>query len=441
MIFKYGRMILLIFFAFLNFSSTKAQTINLNLDQCLKTAYENNKSLLQLEEKINSAKYKIDEAKSSFYPQFSVSGSYTRLGKVPEFSTPAMSFGEFQIPAINIKSGSENNYNLSLSYQQPLFTWGKIRAGYDISRYNLSLSQEEYRKTKQEIKFNVVNLFYNILLAKELIKVREESIARIEDHLKAVQDRYDKGYASEFDVLRVKVQLANAKPSLTQAKNIQLLTMNNLKNLLGISLGDSVELEGILSFEPMEAEQSQAEEFAFKNRSELKLVFDQKRMGDQALAIAKATNKPNLLGSASYKYERPFYSMDEWKTDWNFTFLVSIPIFDGFLTRSKVLQARSDLKQLDLSEKQVQDLIKLEISQAISDLNLAKENILSQEENVNQAKESLRIAKVQYQQGLLTNIEEMDTELALTIAETNYLQALSDYLIAKAKYEKAIGKD
>jgi outer membrane protein len=86
-------------------------------------------------------------------------------------------------------------------------------------------------------------------------------------------------------------------------------------------------------------------------------------------------------------------------------------------------------------------LIKLEISQAISDLNLARENIVSQQENVNQAKESLRIAQVQYQQGLLTNIEEMDTELALTIAQTNYLQAMSDYLIAKAKYEKAIGKD
>jgi outer membrane protein TolC len=210
---------------------------------------------------------------------------------------------------------------------------------------------------------------------------------------------------------------------------------------LGISLEDSVNFEGALNFESTEVDKSQAEEFAFENRSELKSIFYQKGIGQEALVIAKATNKPNLLGSASYSYKRPFYSIDEWKTDWNFTFLVSVPIFDGFLTRSKVSQARSDLKQLDITEKQIQDLIKLEISQAISDLNLARENIVSQEENVKQAKESLRIAKVQYQQGLLTNIEEMDTELALTIAQTNYLQALSDYLIAKAKYEKAIGKD
>jgi outer membrane protein TolC len=424
-------MILLILFVLLNFSLTKAETLNLNLDQCLQTAYQNNKNLLQLEEKINSARYKIDEARSGFFPQLSLSGSYTRLGKIPTYDVGGMKFA----------MGTENNYNSSLSYQQSLFTWGKIRAGYDISKYNLSLTKEEYRKTKQDIKFNVVNLFYNILLAKELIKVREESIARIEDHLKAVTDRYDKGYASEFDVLRVKVQLANAKPSLTQAKNLYQLTLNNLKNILGISLEDSVNFEGTLNFEPIEVEQSQAEEFAFKNRSELKLVFDQRRIGEEALVIAKATNKPNLLGSASFSYKRPFYSMDEWKTDWNFTFLVSVPIFDGFLTKSKVSQARSDLRQLDIAENQERDLIKLEISQAISDLNLAKENIVSQEENVKQAKESLRIAKVQYQQGMLTNLEQMDTELALTVAQTNYLQALSDYLIAKAKYEKAIGKD
>jgi len=425
------RLILTISFLLFDVSFALGITHNLNLDQCLQTAYQNNKNLMQLEEKINSARYKIDEARSGFFPQLSLSGSYTRLGKIPTYDVGGMKFA----------MGTENNYNSSLSYQQSLFTWGKIRAGYDISKYNLSLTKEEYRKTKQDIKFNVVNLFYNILLAKELIKVRVESIARIEDHLKAVTDRYDKGYASEFDVLRVKVQLANAKPSLTQAKNLYQLTMNNLKNILGISLEDSVNFEGALNFEPIEVDKSQAEEFAFENRSELKSIFYQKGIGQEALVIAKATNKPNLLGSASYSYKRPFYSIDEWKTDWNFNFLVSVPIFDGFLTRSKVQQARSDLKQLDITEKQIRDLMKLEISQAISDLNLARENIVSQEENVKQAKESLRIAKVQYQQGLLTNIEEMDTELALTIAQTNYLQALSDYLIAKAKYEKAIGKD
>ena len=242
-------------------------------------------------------------------------------------------------------------------------------------------------------------------------------------------------------MLRVKVQLANAKPPLVQARSLYHLTLDNLKNLLGISLSDSVNLEGALESEPDQVDQSQAEKLAFKNRSELKLVSQQERIGRKALALAKAGNKPSLFGTANYEYKRPYFSEDNWKTDWNLTLALSFPLFDGFLTRSRVKQAKSDLKQLDIADQQIRDLIRLEISQAISDLNLARESILSQQENVKQAKEALRIARVQYQKGMLTNLELMDTEFAQTLAETNYLQAQSDYLIAKARYERAIGKD
>jgi outer membrane protein len=433
MLFNYLSTICLILFIPFSLSQAQDRILDLNLDQCLKTAHENNKTLLLLEEKINAARYKIEEARSGFFPGLSLNGSYTRLGRIPGFDVPGTT--------MKAEFGTANNYNLTLSLQQSLFTWGRIKNSYDISKYGLSLTREEYRGSQQELKFNVTSLFYNILLAKELIKVREESIRRIEDHLRTVQERYDKGYASEFDVLRVKVQLANAKPPLVQAKNLYQLALDNLKNLLGISLKDSVKLEGTLRYDAMKVDQTQAEEFAFKNRSELKLIGEQKGIGRKALALAKAGNKPSLFGSANYEYKRPYYSEDKWKTDWNFTLALSFPIFDGFLTRSKVRGARSDLRQLDITEEQIRDLIRVQISQAISDLNLAEENILSQQENVKQAKESLRIANVQYQKGMLTNLELMDTEFALTVAETNHLQALSDYLIARAKYEKAIGED
>jgi len=412
-------------------ASARAETHRLDLDGCLNTAYRNNQTLRQMEERIRSAGYKIEEARSGFYPQLSLSSSYTRLGSVLKYEIEGMSF----------KLGSVDNYSLGLSLQQPLFTWGRIKSGYEISKYGLSLSREEYRQAQQEIKFNVTNLFYNLLLAGELIKIREGSIARTEDHLKTVQERYDKGYASEFDLLRVKVELANAKPPLVQAKNLYKLALDNLKNLLGIDLADSVRLDGSLEFAPIQAEQSRAEELAFENRSELKLIGEQNKIGMKALALAQAGNKPSLFGTANYQYAKPYYGQDVWKTDWNFTLALSLPIFDGFLTRSKVRSARSDLRLLEISESQIKDGIRLEISQAISDLNLARENILSQEENIKQARESLRIANVQYQKGMLTNLELMDTEFALTVAETNYLQALSDYSIAKAKYERAIGTD
>ena len=69
-----------------------------------------------------------------------------------------------------------------------------------------------------------------------------------------------------------------------------------------------------------------------------------------------------------------------------------------------------------------------------------EETIVSQRENLGQAEEAMQIAETRYVSGMITNLEFMDTQLALTQAKTAYLQALANYQIAKAKFVKAIGK-
>lgn len=411
-------------------------TLFLDLDQSLKIAEENNKNLLQLKEKIRKSEFQIDQARAAFYPSLSFDGTYTRFGVIPSFQIdiPGM-------PKRKVETGFDNNYNLGLTLTQPIFTWGKIRNGYDISILSFRATREEYKRKIQEIEFDVVSSFYQLILAKELIKVREEAIGNLKEHLRTVQARFDAGQASEFELLRAKVQLSNAYPPLTQARNILDLGTNAFKNLLGIDLKTPIELEGQLTFEPIEVDISQAENYALKKRPEIESVNLQKQIASEALNIVRATHRPNLAGFGTFQYMNPFYSVQEWDYDWKVGLSVNMPLFDGFSTKSKIRQSKSDLVQLDILNRQVREGIKLEVRQAISDLNLARENIVSQEENVKQAKKALEIAKVQYAQGVITSLEEMDTELALTVAQTNYLQALADYSVAKAKYYKAIGRE
>jgi len=429
----------ILIFTTLFFSYSIAQNANkltLTLDKSLEIAYEKNKSLLDQKEKINYARYKIDEARSNFFPQLSFQGNYTRLGVIPSIKVdiPGPFPKEF-------KTGYNDNYDLKLSLSQPIFTWGRIRNSYDISNLSYQASQESYRETKQRIKFEVTKSFYQIILLEELVKVREEAKKNVEEHLKTVEARYKAGQASEFDLLRAKVQLANSDPPLIQAKNSLDLALNGFKNLLGLDLATEIKLEGELKYEPMEIDLSSAEKEALANRVELKSIYLQKEISKEALNIAKAGNRPTLASFLNYDYKKPFYSVQKWDDDWNFGFLVNFPLFDGFATQSRVNQAKSNIKDLEIVQKQIEDGILLEVRQAISNLNLAKENILSQKENVAQAKKSLEIAKVQYAQGMITSLEEMDTQLALTIAQTNYLQALADWLVAEAQYEKAVGRE
>jgi outer membrane protein TolC len=424
------------FILWFNSPSFSQEKLILNLEKSLETAYQNNRLLQSLKEKISSAKFKIQEAKSGFFPNLSFQGSFTYLGVNPSFVV--------SIPGVfnqKVTVGFHDNYTFALALQQSLFTWGRIRNRYSISNLNLSLEQEEYIKNKQGITYNVTSLFYSALLARELIKVREDALKNIQEHLKTVELRYKAGQASEFDVLRARVQLANAKPPLLQAKQAYDLALSSFKNILGLAQEAEVELEGELFFKPVEVKLESATQEALLQRPELKSLDFQKKIAQKGLAIAKAGNKPSLVGIANVLYENPYYSQRKWDTDWNFTFSLNFPLFDGFATRSKVNQARSDLKQLDLGEQDLKEGIKLEVKEAVTSLDLAKETILSQQETVNQAKESLRIAKVQYAQGIITSLEEMDAELALTFAQINYLQALADYLRAQAQYNKAIGQE
>ena len=423
-------------FIWMSSPSFSQEKLILNLEKSLETAYQNNRSLQSQKERINSAGFKIQEAKSGFYPNLSFQGSFTYLGVNPSFVV--------DIPGVfsqKVTVGFHDNYTFALALQQSLFTWGRIRNRYSISNLNLSLEQENYIKNKQGITYNVTSSFYSVLLVGELIKVREDALKNIQEHLKTVELRYQAGQASEFDVLRARVQLANANLPLLQARQTYDLGLSSFKNMLGLPQESQIELDGQLSFQPIEVNLEDATQKALLQRPELRSLALQSQMALKSLAIAKAGNKPSLMGIANVLYENPWYSQRKWDTDWNFTVALSFPLFDGFATRSKVNQARSDLKQLDLGEQDLKEGIKLEVKEAVTSLDLAKETILSQQETVNQAKESLRIAKVQYAQGIITSLEEMDAELALTFAQINYLQALADYLRAQAQYNKAVGEE
>jgi outer membrane protein len=419
-----------------NAPSFSQEKLILNLEKSLETAYQNNRTLQSQKEKINSAQYKIHEAKSAFYPNLSLQGSFTYLGVNPSFVV--------DIPGVfnqEVVIGFHDNYTFTLALQQSLFTWGRIRNRYSISNLNLSLEQENYIRNKQGITYNVTSSFYSTLLARELIKVREDALENIQEHLKTVELRYQAGQASEFDVLRAKVQLANANPPLLQARQAYDLAISSFKNILGLQQESQIELDGQLSFQPVDVNLEDATQKSLLQRPELRSLDLQRQIALKSLSIAKAGNKPSLVGVANYLYENPWYSQRKWDTDWNFTFSVSLPLFDGFATRSRVNQAKSDLKQLDIGGNDLREGIKLEVKEAVTSLDLAKQTILSQQETVNQAKESLRIAKVQYAQGIITSLEEMDSELALTYAQINYLQALADYLRAQAQYNKAVGEE
>jgi outer membrane protein TolC len=436
----------------------KAQeVITLTLDRSIQTALENNPSLKSTEEKVKIAEQKVNEAKASFMPSASGSGTYTYLGVIPEIDfDPSSLLGGLMgglptqgAPSSNGSSGGgipmgyEDNYNLGISIQQPLFTWGKIYNAYKQAKISLDAEKQGLEAVKQQIIFDTTKAFYGVLLTQELVKVTSMAVDQVKAHVKVAQDLVDAGMATNFDLLRAKVQLSNIQSQFIKMQNMTKLAKDGFKLSVGLSLDTQIELDGNFTYKPIEPELDKLIEMAIKNRPEIKQLELQEMMGEKIISLAKAGNKPNLAlvysdGVRSYADKfGDIFDKDEWERSWNITLALSVPIFDGFATKSRVKQAKSAVKQIQIGKGQLIDGITMEVRSSYMSLIEAKDLLNVQQETIQQAQESLRIANLQYKNGMLTSVELMDTELALTQAQTNYTNALNDYVIAIAKLEKA----
>jgi len=426
----------------------------ITIDESIATALANNLSVKSAEEKVKVAEQKINEARASMMPSVSGSGSYTYMGKLPQMqfdlskllggATLGGGTSQGAPPtSASIPLGNKDTYSAGISAQQPLFTWGKIHNAYSLTKISYEAEKQGLESIKQQVIFDTTKAFYGVLLTEQLVKVTQMAVDQVQAHTKTAQDLVDAGMATNFDLLRAKVQLANTKSQLIKMQNLLKLSKDVFKNTIGMNLDADVTLKGEFTYKPMEIDINKLLDLAKNNRPEIKQLELQEKVGEKAVSLAKAGNKPNVALAYNYSYTSyadtlsKAFKRDNWNNTWSLTLALSVPIFDGLATRAKVKQAKGAVEQIKIGKEQLINGITLEVRSAYLSFGEAKDLLNVQEETVQQAEESLRIANLRYKNGLITNVELTDTELALTQAQTNYSNALNDYIIALAKLEKA----
>ncbi|MFH1075216.1 MAG: TolC family protein [Candidatus Firestonebacteria bacterium] len=314
----------------------------------------------------------------------------------------------------------------------------------EAAEKGLEASRQELEQAKALVLFNLNQAFSSVILFKKILEVNEESYKLSEENVKLADSRLKAGAGSSFDSLRARVRGSNIKPLVAKSRNNYELALQNLKNLLGLPLSLDIRIEG--GFNDVEGAEFKAEAFesalkkALRDRVELKKANARKAMAEVSLALISASDKPLLTGNISYNYQNPYYSQPAWVESWNAGVILSIPVFDGFSTAGKVKQAETTVKSADIAKNQIENMIELEVKQAVLNINEANERILSQFDSVKQAEEYYRIAETSYSSGVNTNYDVMDAHLSLLAARTAYLQALYDLTVAKAAFLKATGE-
>jgi outer membrane protein TolC len=128
-----------------------------------------------------------------------------------------------------------------------------------------------------------------------------------------------------------------------------------------------------------------------------------------------------------------------WATSLNVGLQLSFPLFDGFRTSARTEEATIDRDKVHYARLKAEEGVKIQLQAAELGMAEAKKRIVGQERNVAQAEKAVSIAQTRYRSGVGTQLELMDSQVAMTRARATRAQAVYDFLVAKAEWENTSG--
>jgi outer membrane protein TolC len=435
-----------------------AETINLDLNTARELALNNNPSLKLAQEGVAKSRAKVGEARSAFMPSLSAFGQYQHAWELQKTVMPnfikAMMVGMVPQTTLDlmpdymaVSFGMENTVAAGISLSQPIYTGGMIWNAYQMSKIGANISTSQLKVTEQKILCDVASAYYGVLFANSAAEVAEEGLHSAQQNLEQVQKFFEVGKASRFDVLRAEVQVANFTPMVISANNAKRLAESNLRVMLGVN--DDVNFNYVEKLQYVETDLIDLTlddllTTAIKERPEVKMLSDQKKIAQKQVTLNQAAYLPTVAFGTSYQYtgqrnDIKFVSDDFYKS-FNSSISLSIPIFNGFSTRTKVQQAKIAVKEIDYQAENALNGIKLEVKSAYYKLKEANENVQTQSKTIEQAKEALRLSELMYSEGSSTQLDVLNANVALNQAQMNYQKSLYEYNVALATLKKAVNQ-
>ncbi len=428
----------------------------LDLERSVDLALKNNPNIRIAEKEVSKASAGVWEAYSNILPQLDASASFQKAWEIQEQVIP--NFIKMMLPPgtpgldeypdyVKIAFGIENTFRYGATVTQPLYLGGAGIAGIQLSMAARDVAEENLEDQRQNLIYQTADAFYLSLLTKELITVQEEAMAQAQANLDNVIKKYNVGMASGFDKMRAEVEVANLQPELIAARNNYQLALTQLRAILGLKRDAVIEVKGEFQYAeddfgnlPLEDIQNTA----LKDRPVVRALSEQKYMIKKGVTLARSSFLPKLFFQTDYSYMamRNDYKFNQNDFSKGFTSAISlqIPLFHGFRSAAQYQQARLDYKKILDTEKQVYDGIAAESEVAYNKLQEAKQKYLSAKQTVDLAQEALRLANLMYDEGVNTQLDVLNSQMALTRSKLNYVNSLYEYQTARYQLRKVTGK-
>ena len=440
------------------------------IEDAVRTALGVNPDVVAARLGLTEAEERVSEAWSEVYPRIDLNASYSRNISPTVNFLPASIFdptagADDYLP---VRFG-DIQWASTLSVEQPLLRPSVLVGLGAASRFE-QLQEEAVRGQSHAVATRVRLSYYQLLLLREQLRLTENSVRRVRESVRETRVRNEAGLASDYDLLRLEVELANLEPNLRRAENSVREVRRQLAIELDVSEQDAIEVRGSLAnmdldnlenndpanreilefmgFQEGNVELSdRAVQMAGELRSDLRQLELNRDLRQTEVRLEQASYLPevtlfgNYIINAQDNGSPNFFARGDGQRAYSriVGVRVSVPVFQGFRRVSRIDQRQAALRSAEIQSQRGRDMAQAQVKSLVELSTESLSRARAQRLAVQQATRGFEIASAQYQEGLGSQFELIDAEVALRQSEFNYAQAVFDYLVARAQLDEATG--
>ena len=347
--------------------------------------------------------------------------------------------GDSEAGVAKMKINRENEYSFAVGVNQVIFS-GTVFNAIKASGQYRKLTDFIYDASHQEIMTLARKAYYQTILLKLVWNVSLDSENNARENFEDIQQAFDNGLVSEFNLLQAEVRYKDKIPQATEAERNYRIALVNIKNLAGLPVDREINLTGDLDSYPEMPPLSSLEE-ACRLRPDFNALLWEEELRKTGVSAEKSAYFPTLSGSFTYAYSA---QSDRWRFDNdNNSYILglnlSLPIFTGGARGARVQKAKIELNKTRLNIARTRETIEKELRSIRLRLDEGYTRIQAADATVKTAQKAFKIAETTSRAGLATQLELKDSRIMLDQATTGYYAAVYEYLDAYFDWQKAIG--
>ncbi|MCM8832039.1 MAG: TolC family protein, partial [Candidatus Omnitrophica bacterium] len=348
------------------------------------------------------------------------------------------------LKTVNLYQDNEpTQISSQISLRQNIYKGGKIINTIKYNQYGVDIAQTVLDRVKLEVIFNIKKAFYTLLLADEFVCLNEAIYKNTISHLLITKKRFKRGEASSSDILKLEEAYSIVKEAYQVSINQKKVAEAILRNLLYLEDDIDIIVKGDFFYTQKELSYEKAYLEALNNRPEIKQYSLFIEASKKLVDIAKSDSRPTIYASWDYYVRSHNASFVGISKNWNdysqITVGISWPIFDGWLAKAKLEEALIDLKEAQIAKEKLIKDIEFELKNSYLELKNAIYNLEATVSEVNKYRDIFKSVKQKYKVGMASLLDLEDAYLSYKVSLFKKKQAIYEYIIAKAKFDKATG--